>query len=82
MSVSIDKFRVNAIIITVGSGVAQSAEQRTVNPLVAGSSPASGAIFLFCHVKNKEPPLIRGLFVITFIGREWFILFGQVHGPA
>jgi len=38
--------------------------------------------FLFCHVKNKEPPLIRGLFVITFIGREWFILFGQVHGPA
>jgi len=26
--------------------------------------------------------LIRGLFVITFIGREWFILFGQVHGPA
>ena len=36
---------------TKGSGVAQSAEQRTVNPLVAGSSPAPGANFFLLQRK-------------------------------
>ncbi|AAO07733.1 Hypothetical protein VV2_0808 [Vibrio vulnificus CMCP6] len=61
---SVVRFRLEAPLIKLcqiqqqnSSSLAQSVERRTVNPQVAGSSPAGGAIF-------KKPHHLMRLFAI------------------